>query len=110
MNNSIIHNVLSYILILVFLFPIGIGFSHTLENHEHTICIAKKGKHIHSQKINCSCLYYFTDVQYQNRDFNFSSFLLGFIGTKQVFLLKSFYFLSNFSDYLVRGPPAISGF
>ena len=110
MNNSIIHNVLSYILILVFLFPIGIGFSHTLENHEHTICIAKKEKHIHSQKINCSYLNYFPDVQYQNRDFKLSSFLPGFINTKQVFLSKSFYFLSNFSDYLVRGPPAISAF
>ena len=110
MSEKIIHKVLSNILILVLLFPIGISFSHTLEHHEHDVCIAKSEKHIHSQKNNCSYLHYFTPFQYQGQDFNFSALLSNFIYSKQVLSLESFYFLDKTSSYLVRGPPTINAF
>jgi len=110
MRNLFIHKTLSYILILVLLFPIGISFSHTLENHEHNICTAKTEKHIHSQKNNCSYLHYFTDVQYQGQDLNFSAFLSNFIYAKQILSLESFLFLHKTSSFLVRGPPPINAF
>ena len=110
MGNYFIHKILSYILIIVLLFPIGVGFSHTLENHEHAVCTAKKEQHIHTQKINCSYLHYFTNVQSQGQDFNFSVLLPDFIYSKQVLSLENIYFLSSTSSYLVRGPPTINVF
>ena len=110
MGNYIMHKILSYILIIVLLFPIGIGFSHTLENHKHDICTAKKEQHIHTQKINCSYLHYFTNAQSQGQDFNFSFLLSNFIYSKQVLSLDNIYFSSNISSFLVRGPPTINAF
>lgn len=110
MRNNMLHKVLSNFLILVLLFPIGIGFSHSLDNDEHDICIAKTEKHIHSQKINCSYLHYITHFQYQDQDFNFSVLLSNFIYSKQVLSLENFYFLFNSSFYSVRGPPTINAF
>jgi len=110
MSEKIIHKVLSCILILVLLFPIGIGFSHTMEHHEHDVCIAKSEKHLHSQKNNCSYLHYFTPIQYQVQDFSYSVLLSNFIYSKQVLSLESFYFLDKTSSFLVRGPPTINVF
>jgi hypothetical protein len=110
MRNYFIHKALSYILIIVLLFPIGIGFSHTLENHEHDICTAKKEQHMHSQKINCSYLHYFSNIQSQGPDFNFSVLLSNFIYSKQILSLDNIYFLSSISSCLVRGPPTINAF
>lgn len=109
MHNGL-HKVFSYILILVLLFPIGITFSHVLDHHTHDICIAKREKHIHSQEINCSYLHYFSDVQYKDQDFNSFALLPNFIYSKQILVLESFYFLSDTSQYLVRGPPTINVF
>ena len=110
MSNNILHKILSYILILVLLFPIGITFSHVLDDHTHDICIAKREKHIHSEEINCTYLHYFSNVQYRDQDFNFLALLPNFIYSKRILVLESFYFLSDTSQYLVRGPPTISVF
>lgn len=108
MSNNIIHKAISYILILVLLFPLGITFSHVMDNHGHDICIAKKEKHIHSEKINCSYLHYFTNIQSQDLVSNFSAPLPNSIYKKKVLSLKSFYFLYSITAYLVRGPPTIN--
>jgi hypothetical protein len=110
MRYNIVHKVLSYILIIVLLFPIGIGFSNSLENHEHDICTAKKEQHIHARKLNCSYLPYFTNIQSQRQDFTFLALLSHFIYSKQVLSLENFYFLFNTSTCLVRGPPTINAF
>jgi len=110
MSNVILHKILSYILILVLLFPLGVTFSHVLDNHGHDRCIAKKEKHIHSEKINCSYLHYFTNIQYQDQASNFFDSLPNSIYIKKVLSLKSFYFLYDITTYLVRGPPIINAF
>ncbi len=102
--------VLSYVLIIVLVLPLGIGFSHGIEDHENDICIAEKEKHIHAQKVNCSYLHYFTNVQNLDQEFNFSTLLSNFINSDQISSLENFYFLSHSFVYTVRGPPSIKVF
>lgn len=109
MKNNVSHKIISFILTVSLLLPLGIGFSHALHNHEHNICVSKTEKHIHTQKIDCSYFHYFTNIQYQNGDSDSSIFVPNFISTK-ITLLTSSYFSSNTSTYLTRGPPTINIF
>jgi hypothetical protein len=81
-----------------------------MENHEPDICTAKKEKHIHTQKNNCSYLHYFTNAPSPGQDLNFFILSSNFIYSKQILSLESFYFLANTSSYWVRGPPTINAF
>ena len=102
--------VLSYVLIIVLVLPLGIGFSHSIKDHENDICIAEKEKHIHTQKVNCSYLHYFTNVQNLDQELNFSALISNFIYSEQISSLENFYFLSHSFALTVRGPPTINAF
>lgn len=107
MKNKTPNIITSFALIISLLFPLGIGFSHALHVHKNKNCIATTEKHVHSKKIDCSSLHYFTSIKYLNHDFSFSQVLSGFIYTKLIFT-KSFYSFSKNSSFLVRGPPIIN--
>lgn len=109
MRTSFFHKIIALTLVLSLALPLWIGFSHVMENEEHNVCASLNENHVHTEKIYCSNLHYFTVIQYQDHPFYFTSLLPDFIYYNPVFV-KSFHFLSVTSSFLVRGPPAINVF
>lgn len=109
MKNKTSNTIISFALTLSLLLPLGIGFSHAFNNHEHSICNAKTEKHLHSKKVVCSYLHYFANLQSLNQDSDFSTFIPYITYSKQI-NLKSIYFFIKTSSYLVRGPPTFNVF
>lgn len=100
------HNIVSVILLLCFLLPIGIGLSHALHHHNDATCDAKNETHIHEDSQGCDHLHYFNNTN------SFSAIIYDshdtIVYAEKTFSLFSFqtYFLSvnTLSD---RGPPFI---
>ena len=109
MQNKLFHKIIALTLAMSLALPLWIGFSHIMENEEHKVCASLNEGHVHTEKINCSNLHYFTVIQYQVHDLYFTSLLPDFIYYNPVFV-KSIHFLSVTSSFLVRGPPAINVF
>ena len=75
MGKNILHKIISVWTVVLLLFPIGIQFAHSLENHEHFVCNSKENSHIHAQQIDCRFCHIIleTNTVFNNNHFEFYS-------------------------------------
>ena len=98
--------ILTVSLIVSFLIPQGIGFAHTLLNHNHdsNICNEKNEQHIHKNKLECSSLHYFANIQYENELLDYSLVSPSYFKVKLIRNISSIT-KSYFSFLTGRSPP-----
>ncbi len=54
MIKTILHKIISLVVLATLLLPIGIQFAHSFEEHEHIVCNSVDNQHIHEQELDCS--------------------------------------------------------
>ena len=50
---------LSWVLLVALILPMGIGMAHAFHQHKNELCLEKNESHYHSEKTNCNQLHYF---------------------------------------------------
>lgn len=53
---------LSLILLLSLMLPMGIGLAHAFHSHDSNLCLAVDENHIHQEKTECDQLHYFSQT------------------------------------------------
>ena len=59
MDRKLRERIFSLILAFGFVFPMIIGFTHALHEHDQQVCLAQNESHIHSKGIDCDHEHYF---------------------------------------------------
>ena len=88
----------------VLLFPVGVSFSHVLEQHEHKTCDDPFASHFHEDSLDCS-LYKFqlnSAVSFDSTSFSTETFI---IPQKTNFLHYTSTYSRTVLDISLRGPP-----
>ena len=54
--------ILSLLLLLNLMLPMGIGLAHAFHSHDSNMCLAVDENHIHQEKTDCDQLHYFSQT------------------------------------------------
>ena len=60
MNRELLIRIYTLFLAVAIVFPMAVGFTHALHDHDSQMCMAKNESHIHSQGIDCHHEHYFS--------------------------------------------------
>jgi hypothetical protein len=93
----------SWLLLLVFLAPTGIGLIRSVEKHKHNSC-TETLTHIHKKNDDCvTCDFSFSNFEFKFEDISFENKDL-FLESNSI-AQKVIFITSNISDFDSRGPP-----
>ena len=84
--------------------PFAIQTAHALNGHTHEICNAKKIKHIHKQKIDCSVYHLNIEQHSVNFSSSFNLKINSFFNHNSTYLYQNQY-LVNLQSKSSRAPP-----
>ena len=59
MDRKLRKRIASLILAISLVFPMIVGFTHALHEHDQVVCLAENESHIHSQDVDCDHQHYF---------------------------------------------------
>ena len=99
--------ILSLILLLSLMLPIGIGFAHAFHNHDNNICLAVDENHIHQEKTDCDQLHYFNQTVSSGISTDIAKIEIYWSSSNDANYNSLFTFHPDQTD-LVRGPPLFS--
>jgi len=63
-----LHKIISVLVVILLMLPVGLQLLHTLEHHEHTVCDSENEQHIHKQELDCSI--YHVQLRTESPDLN----------------------------------------
>ena len=75
MRNNKLHSILSLIFTFTLLFPIGISFAHSFDNHQFENCGDQLQFHSHEHETNCSVYHYNPNYQTLENNNLFSAYI-----------------------------------
>ena len=98
---------LSWVLLICLILPMGIGLAHAFHQHESNLCLALDESHIHAEKTNCEQLHYFSQTLHDGGIVVFDIATPRLFGQNEYY--TSFTLIQSFSKADPdRGPPAIT--